>query len=443
MTRAAPKVSVIIPTHNRADPLENSLAALCQQTFPRDEFEVLVVADGCTDSTPEVVRSFESRLQIRLIEQDGQGPAAARDRGATEAGGEVLIFMDDDIEALPGFVEAHQNALLGTYQRDHRKVAIGYLPARLKNQKGYLKAELRRWWETIFQKMGEPGHRFNYTDLVSGNFSLSKSLLRRAGGFDPVYRCHEDYELGIRLLRAGAQFDFVPQAVGYHHEESGLERVLKRKYEEGIADVMIGQQYPELRPTLLMTRLEQYSLLPSRVLKLLAFTWPGAGDSIARHCKKWLNVFEKIRWYAMWQRLLYGLMGYWYWRGVAESLPRLRDVRDFLFEDLRSGRAQLPLEIDLAGGITAAEAMLDAYHPEAVKILLNRSLVGCIPYQPGAENLRAAHLRSILVRDMPVPLLNALVQDPGFAHPEAVKPLSQICSEFLKKRSTQEAIRCG
>jgi glycosyltransferase involved in cell wall biosynthesis len=435
MFTSAPKVSVVIPTHNRAIQLENSLAALCQQTYARHDFEVLVVADGCTDRTPEIARSFESRLQVRLIQQDAQGPAASRNRGAAEARGELLVFMDDDIEARPTFLAAHHSA----HREDPRKVVIGYLPPLLKEQKGYLKAELRRWWETIFDQMSEPGHRFQYSDLVSGNFSLRKDFLQHAGGFDPAYRCHEDFELGIRLLRAGATFDFILQAAGYHHEGSDLQRVLKRKFEEGIADVNIGQGYPELRTTLLMARLQQYSRLPSRVLKLLAYIWPAASDRMARYFEKWLTRFEKLRWYTMWQRVLYGLMGYWYWRGVSEELPTLKAVRDFLSEESHKGQPHLALEIDLADGIAAAEAFLDAHRPEEVIICLKQVLVGRVPPQPGAERLRGAHLRSILVRNLQVPLLKALAEDLDFAHPEASDRLSHLCGQFLKRHRTQEA----
>ena len=447
MFSSAPRASIIIPTHNRADLLENSLAALSRQTCARDEYEVLVVADGCTDRTPQIVRDFEQRLLVRLIEQKARGPAASRNRGAAEARSDLLIFMDDDIEALPGFVEAHLNAhqdahqtsLMSPHLGDQRQVAIGYLPPLLKIQQGYFKAELRHWWETIFQRMSEPGHRFQYMDLVSGNFSLRKDFFQHVGGFDVGYRCHEDFELGIRLLGAGARFEFVPQAAGYHHEKSDLERVLQRKYEEGVADVQIGQQYPDLRPTLLMARLHQHSLLPSRILKLLAFAWPATGDHMANHFMKWLPFFEKIRWYTMWQRLLYGLMGYWYWRGVSESLSTLRATRDFLAERCRTGRPRLLLKIDLADGIPAAEAMLDAYRPDEISVRLNRIPVGCIRHQPGAEKLRGAHLRSILVRDLQAPLLNALAKDPDFAHPDAAERLLELCSEILKNRKLQEA----
>lgn len=399
----------------------------------------MVVADGCTDRTQEVVRLFEHHLQIRLIEQDNQGAATARNRGASEAYGELLIFIDDDIEVFPRFLEAHQNA----HQGNPNRVAIGYLPPLLMTQKGYLKAELRYWWESMFQKMCEREHRFRYTDLVSGNFSLSKRLFLQTGGFDPAYHCHEDYELGFRLLRIGAEFYFIPQSKGYHHEESDIERVLQRKYEEGISDVMLGQQYPGLRPTLLMSRLQEFSLLPSRVLKLLAFTWRGFGDRFARFFQSWLAFCEKIRWYTMWHRLLYGLMGYWYWRGVSERLSHLREIKDFLSESTQTSQPEMTLKIDLGEGITNAEAILETYHPDEVKIYLKQSLVGFVREQPGAEKLRDVHLRSILARDFPLSLLNALAKDPDFAHPEAAERLSVLCTKFLKKHKMREASYSG
>lgn len=398
-----------------------------------------MVADGCTDSTPEVVRLFEGHLHVRLIEQDNQGASTARNRGATEARGQLLVFLDDDIEARPEFVESHQNA----HQINSNMVVIGSCPPLLTLQKGYLKAELRYWWGSMFQKMSEPEHRFCYTDLISGNFSLSKKLYQQTGGFDTAYRCHEDYEFGIRLLQAGALFKFAPQAQGYHHEESGVERVLKRKYEEGITDVMIGQEYPGLRPTLLMTRLEQFSLLPSRILKLFAFIWPGVGDLFSRRFQNWLAICERIRWYTMWHRLLYGLMGYWYWRGVSTRLSNLSEVKSFLSESTRTGQPQITREIDLVEGIVNAEAKLEAFHTDEVNILLKKMLVGHVQEQPGAEKLRGIHLRSILARDFPVSFLSTLAKDPDFAYPEAADRLTKLCSKFLKTHQKQEASYSG
>ena len=86
-----PYFSVIIPTFNREATIRETLQSVEQQTF-RD-FEVIVVDDGSSDSTCEVVRSFGS---VKLIQQPNAGPGAARNHGATAATGKYLAFLDSD-----------------------------------------------------------------------------------------------------------------------------------------------------------------------------------------------------------------------------------------------------------------------------------------------------------------------------------------------------------
>ena len=125
-------MSLVIPTHNRSELLEKLLLALLQQTIPPEDFEVVVVADGCTDNTPEIVELFKENLQVHLIEQPAQGQASARNIGASKSNGKLLIFLDDDIEPQPQFLEAHIRAHLD----NKRRVVIGYYPPLLKTQTG-------------------------------------------------------------------------------------------------------------------------------------------------------------------------------------------------------------------------------------------------------------------------------------------------------------------
>src|SRR5262249_49492504 len=133
MTGETPTVSVIIPTHDREAILERTLAALCVQTYPPKLMEVLLVADGCTDGTVERMRRYPTPFLLHIIEQSNQGPAVARNQGAAQAQGKILVFLDDDIEAAPRLIE--------TYVRIHRngpgQVALGYLPPILQEQKGF------------------------------------------------------------------------------------------------------------------------------------------------------------------------------------------------------------------------------------------------------------------------------------------------------------------
>jgi glycosyltransferase involved in cell wall biosynthesis len=107
VTRGSPLVSIVIPTHNRALQLRQTLSALAAQTFPHALMEVIVVADGCSDDTLRLMRE-NTRLYrqgigglLRTFEQPELGPAAARNLGARHAAGRILIFLDDDVEASP------------------------------------------------------------------------------------------------------------------------------------------------------------------------------------------------------------------------------------------------------------------------------------------------------------------------------------------------------
>ncbi|MEJ2706790.1 MAG: glycosyltransferase family 2 protein [Anaerolineales bacterium] len=429
MTQTSPLASIIIPTHNRARLLERTLLALARQTSPAQDYEVILVADGCNDETVQVARQFDSPYRLQLVEQPQQGPAAARNRGAQVAAGELLIFIDDDIEVVPHFVAAHLDAHTGS----ENLVVIGYLQPVLQPQRGFFRAELMIWWENMFERLREPGHRFSYQDLTSGNFSLRKELFVSVSGFDTDFRCHEDYELGFRLLQAGARMTFSMQAAGFHHENTMLDGSLQRKYQEGVADTLLGERYPQLQPTFLMAHLQQYARLPSRMLQFMAFHWPATSERLARWLPRLLVVFERFHWYAGWRRLLDGLLAYWYWRGVMQRLTSPKAVKQYLSAvPLGSPAEHEKLEIDLSGGIAQAERILDMRSPEAVKLRYRQIYIGSLPDQPGAEKLRSAHLRPALATTFAIPLLRALALNGSVGDPEIAGRLEAECEQVMK-----------
>jgi len=87
-----PLISVIIPTYNSAEYIEEALGSVFEQTF--QDFEIIVVDDGSTDNTAEVLKKYGDR--IRYIYQENNGPASARNRGIRAARGEYIAFLDAD-----------------------------------------------------------------------------------------------------------------------------------------------------------------------------------------------------------------------------------------------------------------------------------------------------------------------------------------------------------
>src|SRR4051794_18449175 len=141
------KVSIIIPTHNRAASLHRTLTALSVQDYPTSLTEVIVVADGCTDETVTMIGELRTDYQLTFVQQKNLGPSSARNVGAERANGDLLLFLDDDVEPSKGLVSAHVLA--------HRRstvmnlVVIGYYPPRISFQAGFYRAALLHWWEII------------------------------------------------------------------------------------------------------------------------------------------------------------------------------------------------------------------------------------------------------------------------------------------------------
>ena len=412
MTATLPSVSIVIPTHNRRDSVCRTLDSLSRQTCPPGRFEIVVAANACTDGTPDAVRALMMACELRVLDLPAPGAAAARNAGARAARGALLIFLDDDIAVAPEFVwahmEAHDIAASIPPAELPPRVALGYLPAALQPDGDFFAIALRGWWEAMFDRVREPGHRFAYTDLLTGNFSIPREHFIRLGAFDERYRCHEDYELGYRLISAGFKFEFAERACGYHADVTRLTRACSRKREEGRADVQLAAQHPSLRPALLMTRRRSRN---QRVIRWIAFNMPSAGDRIAGLLARLLRLLERVGARASWARVLYGIFGYWYERGVADA-ARTRSALQPLLSEPDSGQGTQGRSIQLdVSDLDAAEQRLDTERPAAVTLCVGSRAFGELAFTPGAEPLAGRHLRPALTRLWSRQYVQALVAE--------------------------------
>jgi len=407
VNRGAPTVSIVIPTRDRREALQRTLDALARQTAPAEAMEVIVVADGCTDDTARWLREYRPPYRLRCVELPGSGAAAARNAGAAAATGEILLFLDDDIEPAPGLVAAH----LRSHEGSADVVAIGPCPPFIPGRQDFWRVLVRRWWFDLFTAMAEPGHRFTYRDVLTGNLSMRRTLFARVGGFDAAFgpdASHEDWELGIRLLKADARLTYIADAAAWHHDRTNLDRSYRRARQDGKGDVLIGQLHPELRPALpLATRGPAPRPVESAV-RALAFRAPAAGDALARLARRALDVLESLRLRRAWRKLNGATRRYWYWRGVADALGSQAELDRFLAYGRGPESTESVLDIDLGLGIAEAEWRLDIERPAAVRVWHGDVLIGLIPPVPGAERLRGRHLRPLLARLLGTPLSNAM-----------------------------------
>ena len=416
MIDLTPSVTVVIPTHNRWASLQRTLRALALQSYPSQQTEVVVVADGCQDETTEMVQRYDAPFALTCIEQPGQGAAAARNQGAAKAAGRILIFIDDDVEPSTSLIEAHVRA----HEASPGAVVMGpYVPV-LHGRTDFFRMLMRAWWHDKFTVLRDPGHRFEYRDLLSGNLSLSAELFARTGGFDTAFRnCGgEDYEFGARLMRAGAPFVFASDATALHyeHETTDFSRFFKRAFQEGRSDVLIGRRHPDLIPTLPLFRFEPPRTVLDRAVHSLAFSHRRLGEALAAFLSRLLIGLEHIRFRMLWRRLCGGLRHYWYLRGAAEELKDQSGFAKFFqsgphHPDRNDGEVQ----IDLLEGIQLAERRLDEERPAGIRICYGKQFIGRIPCQAGAERLRGKHLRSVLATQLAWPVLRAYALEAVFS----------------------------
>jgi hypothetical protein len=278
----------------------------------------------------------------------------------------------------------------------------------------------------MFRRMRSDGHRFAYTDLMSGNFSVRKNLFQQVGGFKKELVRHHDYELGYRFLAAGAEFIYNEAAATIHHERSSLRRTLQGKVAEGVDDVILGRLYPGLIPVLPMYVLRKYLRLPSQIMMLFGFYWPALGDFLAGVLESTLGPFERLRQYTTWLRILSALMIYWYWRGIAKELKSFRKLNELL-ASAGEGQGMLPeLAIHLEEGLEAAADSLEKARPAAAALYWKDKMIGRIPALPGTERLQGRHLRPLLAHQFRAPFFHALANE----HAPGVPVLDERLREF-------------
>jgi GT2 family glycosyltransferase len=234
--------SIVIPTHDRCSLLERALEHLAAQTYDISRIEVIVILDGCTDGTEEMLRSREWPFSLRYATQEQRGAGASRNAGAQIAQAPVMIFVDDDIMVAPDFVEQHLHA----YGDGTTSVVIGLLAPDPS-------ADVPGWWRWVewqldkqYKAMQAGRRSVGGRALYSGNFSVKRETFLRVGGFDEELPHSEDVELGLRLERDGAKFHLAPDAKGAHwgHRTYATWLTMAYKYGRWDGALAVNPQYP-------------------------------------------------------------------------------------------------------------------------------------------------------------------------------------------------------
>ena len=225
-------VSIIIPTFNGALRIGRCLEALTKQLSGMDA-EVLVVVDGSTDDTAEVVAQFPG---VRLISQSNAGPAAARNHGAREALGSIILFTDDDcvpvsnwlVKMLEPFKDPELVGVKGIYRTHQKRLTARFVQIE---------------YEDRYRLMNHLAN-IDFIDTYSAGFRRDHFL--KMNGYDTSFpvACAEDVELSYRMSAQGWKMKFVPGAVVYHTHPDRFWDYLKKKYKFAFWRVLAVRKNP-------------------------------------------------------------------------------------------------------------------------------------------------------------------------------------------------------
>jgi glycosyltransferase involved in cell wall biosynthesis len=230
-------VSVIIPHLNQPEELRCCLQSLSAQTIGRDAFEVIVVDNGSAELPHIEAQDF----QIRLLQEMEPGPGAARNRGAAEAAGDMLAFIDADCRAHPGWLEVAVHEMEAA---PPATVLGGDVQIWRDNRSAFSALEA---YESVF------AYRFQlYIEkhgfCGTGNLVVKRKDFYGIGPFKGI-QFAEDIEWGRSVRAAGYQFRYVPRMIAYHPARKTLKELFVKwdRHIQHAANVSRGQKGWRLR----------------------------------------------------------------------------------------------------------------------------------------------------------------------------------------------------
>lgn len=184
------KVSVIIPSYNYCEYIEECLNSVLSQSYPNTQ--VIVVDDGSTDGTSDILEKY--RKWVEVLHQENAGPAAAKNAGIKLASGEFICFLDADDIFLPDKIHMQLDLM-----QDNSSVGLVHTGVNWINENGEIfkvdfKTSIHDKEEQIFQLLIA-----NY--ITSSSVMIRRDVFRDVGLFNEKLKYAEDYEMWLRIIR--------------------------------------------------------------------------------------------------------------------------------------------------------------------------------------------------------------------------------------------------
>lgn len=232
-----PRISIIIPVFNAEKTIKACVNAVLHQNVGESELEleVIVVDDGSTDATADIVKSFD---RVKYFRQENFGPAAARNAGALQATGSIFCFIDSDCYPCSDWLKtilsymnfSEVDVLTGTYGIANVNLILARC---IHHEILYRHQNLMGDWIDVFG---------------SYNVIFRREIFEKIGGFDVSYRMAsgEDNDLSYRLKKVGYRIRFAKDVIVDHEHPTQVWRYLSEQFRHGFWRAKLYRMHPQM-----------------------------------------------------------------------------------------------------------------------------------------------------------------------------------------------------
>lgn len=218
--------SIVLPVYNQVHMIEDALLSLLAQTYPNKE--LIVIDDGSTDGTTDVLRRLAKVYNFKLVEMEHRGRSAARNEGLKLASGSFVFFAEGDATYDSYYLSKCIEKLL-----EKERVA-GVIGKMLIRDDGRLLTKCLQTEREIVLSNYKPKSAWVY----------KKEVLEEIGGFDEGLSAAEEVDLAIRIKQAGYSIEFVEEALWWHEPPKSLLRLLVRSFDHERRRLRFYKKYP-------------------------------------------------------------------------------------------------------------------------------------------------------------------------------------------------------
>jgi glycosyltransferase involved in cell wall biosynthesis len=324
-TETQPFVSVIIPTFNRSATLRVTVESFLAQSYPADQFEIIIVDNASTDDTPQVIAAMADRApKVRGMLETRRGAHFARNSGALASHGSILYFTDDDMIADPELLAT----IVTAFAPDTK---VGSATGRVLPK---WETEPPRWvlehCKNALLSLNDLGEATIISDNDPGIFSCHQAILREAfvaaGGYNPDTNAEKftgDNETGlnIKVKKLGYRFAYIGASVTHHMIPAARmtqQYLNSRLADQGFCDSYTAYQAKQAGKPRLAARVLAHSLLAG-VTSAKALVHRAVGDS------RWRLDLARFFYHRNWARYDTRLIRHAEWRQFVARSDWLTD----------------------------------------------------------------------------------------------------------------------